>query len=99
MADSWVTSGLQLLEQIALGLFHGEAGDTLQHLQLVLLGLLGLGLGGLQFGQAGGELFFFFLDIVGLAVQGLFLLLKAVLLVAAGRPGAPLPRARARSGP
>ena len=71
---------LQLLEQIVLGLVGGETGDALQHLQLVLLGLLGLGLGALQLGQAGGELLFFFLDIVGLAVQGLFLLLKAVLL-------------------
>ena len=72
---------LQLLQEVVLGLLGGEAGDPLQHLQLALLHLLGLGLGGLQLVQAVCQLLFLLLNILGLAVQVLFLLLEAALLL------------------
>ena len=71
---------LQLLEQKVSGLLGGKAGDALQLGDLLLLQLLRLGLGGVQLGQLGGQLLFLLLNVLGLAVQVLLLLLKAVFL-------------------
>ena len=73
--------GLQLIQQILLGLLGGEAGDPLQDLHLALLDLLRLGLGGFQLGQTVGEMLLLALHVLGLAVQVLFLLLQPALLL------------------
>ena len=72
--------GLQLVQQVVLGLFTGKAGDPLQSVQLVLLQLLGLGLSLVQAQQLGSQLLLPLFHVFGFAVQVFFLLLQAVLL-------------------
>ena len=72
---------LQLLEQVALGLLGGKAGNFLQNLHLFPLQLLGLRLGGLQLGKTVGQVLFLLLHVLRLAVQILFLLLQPALLL------------------
>ena len=71
----------QLIQQVGLGLLGGKAGDALQSIHLLLLDALGLGLGGLQLGKTVGKVLFLFLHVLRLAVQVLFLLLQAALLL------------------
>ena len=72
---------LQLIQQVGLGLLGGKAGDTLQGVHLLLLDALSLGLGGLQLGKTVGKVLFLLLHVLRLAVQVLFLLLQAALLL------------------
>ena len=67
-------------DDVGLCLLHGEAGDPLEHLELALLDLRDLGLLGLGLGDPVGQGLALFLYRVGLAVEGLLLLLKAALL-------------------
>ena len=68
-------------DDVGLGLLHGEAGDALKHLELALLDLGDLRLLGFRRSDLARERLALFLDRVGLAVQGLLLLLKAALLL------------------
>lgn len=72
--------GLQLAEEIGFRLLRSEAGDLLQHIHLLLLEPFRLRLGGLQPGQAVGQMLLFPLHVLRLAVQVLFLLLKPAFL-------------------
>ena len=72
--------GLQLAEEISFRLLCGKAGDLLQHIYLLLLEPFSLCLGGLQPGQAVGQMLLFPLHVLCLAVQVLFLLLKPAFL-------------------
>jgi hypothetical protein len=72
---------LYILQQIFLGLLGGHAGDLLQHLQLGTLDVGDLLLGGRHRGKPPGQLLVLALVLLGLAVQGLLLLLKAALLL------------------
>ena len=73
--------GLDVRDEVGLGLVHGVAGDLLQHLELALLDelyflLLGFGLGDLLVEGLG-----LFLKRIGLAVERFFLLLEPALLL------------------
>ena len=72
--------GLDVRDEVGLGLVHGVAGDLLKHFELALfdelyLLLLGLGLSDLLIQSLG-----LFLKRIGLAVEGLLLLLEPALL-------------------
>ena len=70
----------QIVEQIFLGLFGGEAGDALQHLELALLQVFHIVETVLDIPLLFRERLFFFLIILNLAVQGFFLLLDPPFL-------------------
>ena len=71
----------QLADQVVLGLLGGEAGDALQHLHLGLFDGGRLFPGLVQFGQLALEAVLLLFNVLGLAVQVLFLLLQAPLLL------------------
>ena len=73
--------GLQLGDEVVLGLLGGEAGDALQHFHLGLFDGGDLLPGLFQLAEPPGEGLLFLLDVVGLAVQGLLLLLETALLL------------------
>ena len=66
---------LHLGDEVLLGLLHSEAGDALQHLGLAALDEVDLLLCLVRGGVLGGQGLLFLLDVLGLAVQVLFLLL------------------------
>ena len=70
----------QLVDEVALGLLHRQAGDALQQLQLAVLQLVQLLLFRLQLGDAGVDVLFLALQVFQLAVQVLLLGVQAVLL-------------------
>ena len=72
--------GLHLVDEVLLGLLHGEAGDLLQHRGLALLDELDLLVLAVHGRVLLGQGLFLLLHGLGLAVQVLFLLLQAVLL-------------------
>ena len=71
---------LQLLDEVALGLLHGQAGDLFQQLQLAVLQLVQLLLLRLQLGDAGVDVLLLALQVLQLAVQVLLLGVQPVLL-------------------
>ena len=70
----------QLVDQVALGLLSGQAGDALQHLQLAALHGVQLFLLRVQLSELGGHQFLFFLQVFCLTVQVFLFLVQAVLL-------------------
>lgn len=71
----------KLVDEVVLGLLGGEAGDALQHLHLGLLDGGHLVPGLVQLGQLALQGVLLLLDVLGLAVQVLFLLLEPPLLL------------------
>ena len=72
---------LHLGNQVLLGLLHGQARDALEHLGLAALDEVNFLLGLVGGGVLGRQGLFLLLDVFGLAVQVLFLLLQAALLL------------------
>ena len=71
---------LQLLDEVALGLLHRQAGDALQQLQLAVFQPVQLLLFLLQLGDASVHVFLFALQVFQLSVQVLLLGVDPVLL-------------------
>ena len=69
-----LSTGLDQIEDLSLGLFGGVAGHFFQQLDLRLTQFFGLGDLGFLLLDAFGELFLFFIEVFELAVNSFFLL-------------------------